>query len=243
MPNRRILLAMVIIVLSQLSSTLFAVELSPHTASYTAKIKKGISINGTAVRELRQLENGQWQYRFDVDSVPADIKESLIFDWQDGRVYPHRYHYQLSGFFIRDKERSISFDHQQKTASGRHKKKTWQIAIPENSLDRLGYQLQLLVDISSGRREVNYQIVHKGRVEASQFRVLKEETISTAIGEAASILVEKVRDAESKRKTLLWFAKDQPLLLLKMSQVEKDGEHYEIHLQGVDYTNPAKRSK
>ena len=217
------------------STTLLALDLTPHTATYTAKIKKGNSINGEAVRELRQLKNGQWLYRFDVDSMAATIKESLILEWDTIRVHPIKYDYELSGFFIKDRNRSINFDRKSNTASGSHKKQNWKITTPENVLDRLGYQLQLLIDISSGSKEVNYQIAHKGRIEPSLFRVLREEEVSTAIGHVNSVLIEKVRDKDNKRKTLLWFSKAQPLLLLKMSQIEKDGEHYEINVKHISY--------
>ena len=52
-------------------------------------------------------------------------------------------------------------------------------------------------------------------------------------GEAVPpIKVERVRDpTQSKRQTILWFAKDWDYLLVRLHQVEKDGKEYQIMLQ------------
>ncbi len=218
-------------VLCLFSAHSHAIELAAHSASYTAKIEKGLSLKGTAIRELKQLDNKQWRYSFDVDSRIADIRESVTFDWQAESLQPHLYSYELSGFFIRDRNQRITFEKDSLQVNGRHDKHTWQLEAPADALDRLGYQLQLMLDIQSGKTEMSYQVIHKGRIEQESFRVVREETIETALGKMNSIVVEKVREADSKRQTLLWFAKDYAFLLLKMYQVEKDGEEYEIHIR------------
>jgi hypothetical protein len=44
--------------------------------------------------------------------------------------------------------------------------------------------------------------------------------------------VERVRDpTQSKRITVLWFAKDWDYLLVRLQQVETDGKEYNIMLQ------------
>ncbi|MDX1451005.1 MAG: DUF3108 domain-containing protein [Oleiphilaceae bacterium] len=215
------------------SAELLAQELIPHAASYTARIKKGISMNGSAIRELKPLGEGKWIYRFDVDSTIADIKESVVFDWRDSRVIPTQYNYELSGFFVRDRQQDVQFDWQKNKALGKHDGKRWQVDLPSGALDRLGYQLQLLMDVATGKQQMDYEVVHKGKLRESQFRVLREERIATVLGELDSIVVEKVRAPDKKRETLLWFAKDDHSLLLKMLQKEEDGEEYEIILKEV----------
>ncbi len=222
-----------IIIFSLISADLFAQGLTPHAASYTARIKKGISMNGTAIRELKPLGEGKWIYRFDVDSTIADIKESVVFDWQSGHVIPTQYNYELSGFFVRDRHQDVQFDWQRRNALGKHDGKQWQVTLPDKALDRLGYQLQLLMDVAQGKQTMDYQVVHKGNLRDNEFRVIGEERIDSVLGEIDSILVEKVRAPDKKRETLLWFAKDDHSLLLKMLQKEEDGEEYEIILNEV----------
>ena len=101
--------ALLILALScLLSAHAFCVELLPHKAKYSAYIKKGISMKGDAIRELKPLKNGQWLYRFDVESFAADIEESTIFSWNDGRITPLNYKYILSPFFASDRKRKVA---------------------------------------------------------------------------------------------------------------------------------------
>lgn len=209
-------------------------ELTPHKAHYTAYIKKGLSMKGEAVRELKQLKNGQWMYHFDVESFAADIEESTTFSWQEGKITPLHYKYKLSPFFASKRKRNVSFNWQDKTVKSTYKDKKWTLKdIPLNSQDRLSYQLQLLIDVMSDKQDMVYPIVHKGKVKDSQFRKLREEPLQTKLGKLDSILVEKVRAENNKRKTLLWFAKDHAFLLLKMNQVEKNGDEYEINIKSA----------
>lgn len=233
--------AFVLLLLSYLLSlSAFSTELLPHKATYTAKIKKGLSMKGAAVRELKQLKNGQWLYRFDVESMAANIKESTTFSWQNDQITPLNYQYKLSPFLASKRKRKVSFNWQQKTARSSYKDKKWTLeAIPVNSQDRLSYQLQMLVDVKSGKQDMIYPIVHKGKITDSHFRVLREEPLQTALGTLNSILVEKVRADTKKRKTLLWFAKDHAFLLLKMNQTEKDGDEYEINIRSAEINGVA----
>lgn len=210
-------------------------ELRPFTAIYSAKIKKGISLDGKAVRKLIRLDDRRWEYRFEVESLPADFNETSVFVWEDKQVKPKSYHYHLSGMLIRDRERFIDFNWNSRAAKGHQGKSGWKIDIPDRAQDRLSYQLQLVTDIAVNRSPLHYKVVHKGRIEESDFRILKTETIQTRLGKMESRLVEKVRAPDRPRKTLLWFSSEHPLLLLKMYQLEKNGEEYEIQLQSVTY--------
>ena len=192
-------------------------------------------MKGDAIRELKPLKNGQWLYRFDVESFAADIEESTIFSWNDGRITPLNYKYILSPFFASDRKRKVAFDWLHHSVTSSYKNKEWTLeSIPLNSQDRLSYQLQLLVDVKSGKQNMIYPIVHKGKVKDSQFRTLREEPLQTALGKFDSILVEKVRAETKKRKTLLWFAKNHAFLLLKMNQIEKNGDEYEINIKSAE---------
>lgn len=233
-------LSLILYLLFGISFTSQASELVPHKASYTAKIEKGMSIKGKAVRELKKSQNGQWLYSFNVKSFIADIDESTLFSWHDDQVIPHLYNYKLSAFLAQDRRKKVNFDWSEMIAVNPLKKKGWTITdIPNGTLDRLSFQLQLGMDLQSGKQEVFYQVADKGKLRENHFRVTGEEKINTAFGIVPSISVEKVRDKSKKRKTNLWFSKQYPLLLLKMVQVEKDGQKYEINITqaSIDGTN------
>lgn len=224
-------LGLILSLLFSISFTSLAAELVAHKASYSAKIQKGVSIKGNAVRELKKTQNGQWLYSFNVKSFIADIDELTLLSWHDNQVVAHLYNYKLSAILVPDKLKQVNFDWRKMTAINPLKKKGWAITdIPSKTFDRLSYQLQLAMDLQSGKQEMLYYVADKGKLRQNHFRVTGEQKIKTAIGEIQSITVEKVRDKGKKRKTDLWFSKQYPFLLLKMVQVEKDGEQYEINI-------------
>jgi hypothetical protein len=78
---------------------------------------------------------------------------------------------------------------------------------------------------------MSYQVVDDGEVDTYDFRVLGAEKVDTKAGQIDAIKVERVRDpTQSKRITVLWFAKDWDYLLVRLQQVETDGKEYNIML-------------
>lgn len=217
-----------------ISLNTLAIELKEHEATYIAKIKKGVSLKGKAIRSLKRIDDNKWLYRFDVESFIADIKETSVLTEVNQAIKPAQYDYKLSAFLMSDRKRQVKFDWEKLSALSSLKKDKWQLtSIPNNTYDQLSYQLQLLLDVSNDKTEMTYQLAHKGRLRESEFVVLGEEVIDTQFGKLKSIAAKKQRDDDAKRETFLWFSVDYPLLLLKMTQKEKDGEEYEIELSSA----------
>lgn len=204
------------------------VPLLPMELSYNASMEKGISLNGSARRILEQRNDGTWRFRTDVDSFIADIDESLIFRWENNQVIPIRYRYKLSGFLIKNREEAIDFDWDNKVASGHHEGDKFSLDLEEGALDPMGYQLQLSQDIKAGKREMEYRVIDKGDYDTDRFAVVDEETISNDGEEIRTLKAEKVRDGNSKRESLMWFAPEHDHLLIRFLQVEPDGSEYEL---------------
>ncbi|MFN2361104.1 MAG: DUF3108 domain-containing protein [Marinobacter sp.] len=204
------------------------VPLHPMELSYNASMEKGISLNGSARRILEQRDDGTWRFRTDVDSFIADIDESLIFRWENNRVIPVRYRYELSGFLIKNREAAIDFDWDNKVASGHHEGDRFSLELEDGALDPMGYQLQLSQDIKAGKREMEYRVIDQGDYDTDRFAVVDEETLSANGEEIRTLKAEKVRDSDSKRQSLMWFAPEQDHLLIRFLQVEPDGSEYEL---------------
>lgn len=221
------------LVMSAALSVAYAQEndfIQPHSASYEAHISHGINLNGNATRELIQRKDGTWFYKFFVDTVPASITESSEFDLNEGHIISKSYNYLLSGFLIKDRHQTVVFDPSTKTLKEKYKKKEWSLEAPADVLDRLNYQLQLQVDVGSGKKDMSYEVIHKGQLRNYQFKVLGKESIDTRLGKRETIVVEKVREGDKKRETKLWFDQTAPFALLRMIQTEPDGEFYEINI-------------
>lgn len=204
------------------------IPLHPMELSYNASMDKGISLNGSARRILEKRDDGTWRFRTDVDSFIADIDESLIFRWENNQVVPLRYRYKLSGFLIRDRKEAIDFDWDNMVVSGHHEGDRFSMKLEEGTLDPMGYQLQLSQDIKAGKREVEYRVIDKGDYDTDRFAVVDEEPVTVNGNTYKALKAEKVRDSDSKRQSLMWFAPERDHLLIRFLQVEPDGSEYEL---------------
>ena len=83
----------------------------------------------------------------------------------------------------------------------------------------------------AGKREMSYLVVDGDDIDQYQFRVTGEQRVTTRNGQFDAVEVERVREPDAKRETTLWFAKDWNYLLVRLSQVETDGQHYQIVLK------------
>lgn len=207
--------------------------LKPYVASYKAHIKNKISMNGKAERKLTQTPDGRWRMNFEVEALAADAKEFSVFEVVDNLIRPYSYDYRLEGFFIKNKRRTANFDWASKRATGKYKKKTWEYPI-DQTMDPLAFQLQMSLDLIAGKDKMSHEVINKGKLEIAAFEKIGEERIETKLGKLDAIVLKKIRK-NSKRETKMWFAKDDPLKLLRFEQREKDGEEYIIELQTFRY--------
>ncbi|HLV77386.1 MAG TPA: DUF3108 domain-containing protein [Marinobacter sp.] len=206
-------------------------ELTPYHASYTASMSKGVSLRGEGVRTLSDQGNNIWLYRTDVDSFIADIDESLIFKWENGRVIPLRYRYRLSGFLIKDRRQSIDFNWPEGVATGSYQGEAFEAELRDGTLDPLGFQLQLHQDLKAGKRDVTYHVLDKGDYDEDRFSVVDEDSLSDRGRTMNTLKAEKVREADARRQTLMWFDPARDYLLVRLLQVEPDGSEYELRLR------------
>ncbi len=210
-------------------------DLTPMRASYNASMDKGITLNGSAERLLEQQDDGTWLYRTRVDSFIADIDETLTLRWENGQVIPLRYRYELSGLFIKDRKQAIDFDWEAGKATGHYRGDRFSVDLKPGTLDPMGFQLQLLQDIRAGKERMEYQVLDRGDYDLDVFAVIGEETMDTDNGEMVTVKAEKVREEDSKRETLMWFAPQKNHMLVRLVQVEPDGSRYQIMLDKVRF--------
>lgn len=208
------------------------VELKPMEATYRARLRRGVSVRGKAVRALEPLDDGRWKYRFDVDSFIADIRESTLLDFDGRRVTPHEYRYTLKGFMIRNRATSYDFDWDELLLKDREKNREVDFSdIPELQ-DQLGAQLQLWVDLKAGKEYMEYVIPDNGDFRNYEFKILREETLDTEnFGKVETVLVERIRDEDSPRTTHMWFVPEWDYVLVRLEQTNEEGEDFEIYLE------------
>ncbi|WP_373187612.1 DUF3108 domain-containing protein [Halopseudomonas sp.] len=211
------------------SGTLSAAELTPFTASYAADMKK-IPVNGEAIHSLEQNTDGTWNLSFTAGMFVARLSEESTLRLEKDRVVPLSYHYERKGLG-RSRETTQVFDWESAVVKGVYKGDSFMLPLEPGILDKTTYQLALQRDLMDGRTEMTYRVVDGDDIDEYRFKVVGEDRVTTRAGQFDAIEVQRVRDADSKRETTLWFAKDWNYLLVRLSQVETDGQHYRIMLK------------
>ncbi len=223
--RRALLLALAVLTLPA-----HALELKPFTASYTADWKQ-VPISGTAERSLEQLDNGLWRLDFEASMLVASFNERSTFRTEGDTFLPESYRLKRSGLG-KGKRVEQRFDWESKQVEGNDRGDPVNLPLHRGLLDKSTYQLALQHEVAAGKQSMSYQVVDGDEIETYDFRVLGEEKVSTRAGQVDAIKVERVRDpTQSKRETILWFAKDWDYLLVRLHQVEKDGKEYQIMLE------------
>ncbi|MDY7218976.1 DUF3108 domain-containing protein [Denitrificimonas sp. JX-1] len=233
--RRAILLTLAAVLLP---ASLMATELKPFSASYTADWKQ-LPFSGKAERSLKQQEDGTWKLDFSASMLVAGLNETSWLTLVNNDIQPQKYRYSRKGMG-KSKKIKQDFDWQTKRVTGNDRGKPLEATLLAGVQDKSSYQLALQRDVADGKTSMSYQVLDGDELDTYDFRVLGEETVETMVGSVDAIKVERVRDpTQSKRITILWFAKDWDYLLVRLQQVEKDGKEYQIMLENGTVNNKA----
>ncbi len=219
-----------------LPASLMAAELQPFSASYTADWKQ-LPFSGKAERSLQVQDDGTWKLDFSASMLVASLNETSWLTLHNGDVQPQKYRYSRTGLG-KSKKIKQNFDWTTQIATGSDRDTPIKATLIQGVQDKSSYQLALQRDIAQGKTSVSYQVLDGDELDTYDFRVLGEESVETMVGTVDAIKVERVRDpTQSKRITILWFAKDWDYLLVRLQQVEKDGKEYQIILENGTVNN------
>ncbi len=212
-------------------SVLASEKPKPFTATYETSFS-GLPI--TAVRSLKNLDNGQQELRFTAKSWLASIEEFSHFTWsKEGNLVPQLYEYHREGLG-RDRHAVLSFDWEDNKVTNNVQNKPWVMELPELALDKLSYQEQLRRDLINDKPAMRYAVADGGRIKHYLFKTMGEEVLETPIGKFHTIKVKRVREKNNNRITYLWLAKDWNYLLIRINQRKKNGKPYEITLANAE---------
>ena len=223
--RRALLLALALFALP-----IHAQDLKPFSASYTADWKQ-LPMSGTAERSLKQNGNGTWTLNFKASMMIASLTEESTLRLDKDTLLPQTYTFERGGLG-KAKKIDLDFDWDAKKVTGSDRGDAINLPLNRGVLDKSTYQLALQHDVAAGKKSMSYQVVDGDEIDTYDFRVLGSEAVPTKAGQIDAIKVERVRDpTQSKRITVLWFAKDWDYLLVRLQQVETDGKEYTIMLQ------------
>ncbi|OMH25879.1 DUF3108 domain-containing protein [Motiliproteus sp. MSK22-1] len=217
---------------SILSATTRGVDtLPPFHANYSAKL--GLSIGGEASRQLSRLADGQWLFAQDATALFATVHETSRFESDDSQVIPKDYEY-LRKVLGKKRHALLLFDWDKHLVTNNVQDRPWKLAIKPGTLDKLNYQLQLRLDLLNGKTKLEYLVADGGLIKNYRFEAIGQEQIDTPLGKLNTIKVQRIRGPDDKRKTLLWFALDLDLLLVKLSQLDKKGKEFSLVIKELN---------
>ncbi len=236
----RIVSTLTVLSLLLLGSISQANEPRPYEAVYQAK---ALGISATATR--RQSISDEQQYTLEnklslvvLGANVGSVTETSEYLWNDSQIVPLHYRYVQTGISASNEE--VYFDWNNAQAFSQSDDESWEIALSNGVLDKLSFSVQLGQDIAErGLEEFKYNIVDEDSIDEQLYRISSEEVLDTPLGQLNTIKIERVRAAESRRRTTVWLAKDWDYLLVRLEQVSSSGTETELSLESATMAGEA----
>ena len=221
-----------------------AQELPDFSANYqvmlngiqAGSLQQRLTSNIDGSRKFTSATQAQGLFAF---FKPDVVEEISTWTMADNKIQPQHYLYQRSGG-KKDKYLKLDFDWQAQQLHIDDKNYPWQLALEPHTLDKLVYQLALMIDLTKQKDQYNYRIAEGGKIKTYTIDVMDEETVTTPLGKIKTIKLKRLRDETSKRQTVLWCAPALNYLPVKLEHTEKDGTIFTAnlrHLKGIPTDN------
>jgi len=210
---------------------------SPALKTYEARYQaRAMGLSATAYRSLT-LEGEQYQLQNSLTltllgATVGSVTETSTFALKEGDVTPLQYRYEQTGVGARSEQ--VDFDWPQKMANSVAGDRSWMLPLTPGVMDRLSFSLQLGRDIDgSANQEFSYQLIDRNEIDIHLYRVTAEEVVTTPVGNINTLRIERVREADSNRHTVVWLARDWGNMLVKLEQVNSSGMRTELTLESA----------
>lgn len=206
--------------------------LKPYRAVYEANYDFFLPLRGTAVRELRQQENGDWLLSHTIDSSLISLKETSLFSLHNNQIRTQVYQFQQKSIG-KSRDDLLEFDWQQLLVRHRTNEPAGQYPMPENTLDKLNYQLKMRQDLAANITPLKYLIADRHNMKEYDFELIGKVVLDTPMGKLNTLELKRVRDADANRQTTIWLATDWDYLLVKIHQDERNKSFDILMSEGV----------
>lgn len=208
--------------------------ITPFTAQYA--LKRGSMKLGEVRREL--VKSGDGTYILNSHSKSTGLASMFVKDkivemstWRlhKNRPRPISYAYHRTGG-KRERHVELKFDWKTGTVTNDIGGDRWSMEVPNEALDKLLYQLVLMIDLRQPTDKITYDIADGGKLKEYQFDILGEETLETNLGELKTIKLERNRD---HRITTIWCAKQYGYLPVKIKQNDEDQGPLHLEIESL----------
>ncbi len=195
----------------------------------------GVTVGETRWK-LEPLDNGfVWESSTSAVGMAMLFGENRVIErseWllEAGTMLPSVYRYERSG--SRDKTVEITFDWQAGVVSNTADDRTWRMAVPAGTLDKLGYLVALMDDLRNGKRRVRYDIADGGRLKEYRLHVAGTDDLETAIGRVHTYRIVRERP-DSDRETILWMAPELGFIPVRIERRDADGDAVTMSIRSL----------
>ncbi|MCK5717520.1 MAG: DUF3108 domain-containing protein [Thiomargarita sp.] len=208
---------------------------------FTAQYKlyaKGVSA-GEGTRSLTRLKNGYYQFKtvakttgFAAMLYDMHIEERSIFaHLKNGEFRPLKYYYSQTG--KKSRSSTLIFDWAKGIAINTFKGQTRKIPLKKNVIDKLLYQVLLMVEQKKGKRHIKYSVADKGKIKTYIPQYLGIEHLKIGNKKLKTVKYERT-SSNGKRRTILWCAPNLHYLPVQVEHIEK-GDVFRLVLQSVKW--------
>lgn len=178
---------------------------------------------GSGYYKLEELADGQYQMGYQSAGKWLFLKdirtETSNFTWKNGLLQPNKYHMERSGSGP-DFGANVQFIASDKKIIARYKDRKVEHVWQGELFDPLLYHQQLRLDVESGKQEMHYKVAYKTSLRDYHYKVVETELLKLELGEYQAIKVERIRNPDSDKVTLLWLIPELNYVLGRIAHYE-----------------------
>jgi len=187
--------------------------------------------NDTKIGQMERkfYKKGPNNYIFSSESKTTGLislfrKDHIIeisnWNYLDSSIMPLHYSYKHTGG-KKNRDVEINFNWNDQKIINRVNDSTWRMETQAGILDKLLYQLVIMIDLKSGNIPEKYLVADGGKIKEYIFKYIQDEIIETPIGNFNTMKFARYK--KNKQETFLWCAYDFDFLPIKVITKENDG--------------------
>lgn len=186
-----------------------------------------------ATRSLKQIAPNVWQTELTAKNLLGQITETSKFSWNGCIPVTAEYtNYRKGLGQTREAHLVVERSNAQpKAIVSRSKKDNREFDVTAHSTDMLSLPLAIQCQLKQNpHAKLSYEVASERRHESYDFVIKGTQKVTTPAGDFSAIRVERDRNEEAKRHTIMWFSEEHDFALVKM--VQDDGKStYEMNLR------------
>ena len=211
--------------------------LPPFTADYRV-MRNDLTI-GTSRVTLAQHKDGSFEYESLTGAAGVlawifqkdRIREHSQWVMHNDMVRPLEYRYENTGEGERRTEQLI-FDWNTFNVRQTARDPTWQMQVPEGTLDKVTMNLALMIDLQGQKKDFSYAIADDAKLRRYQFEIVDRQSIFVPAGRFETVKIKRTREKKSQ-STFIWCAPALHYLPVQIDNRKDDGTVYRSVLTKV----------